>query len=118
VFFATNSNGNCNCYGYSNGYRNANSHSHGDAASYPNTYSRPDATSAEDIKGNQCDCQQLYCELEQHNRSDWLPARRVRQQYVWDLRAWISGTECLQRNKLQRDRPEIDATLQTCPDLT
>jgi hypothetical protein len=56
------------------------------------------ACCADGSKGNECDCQQLYCELDQRERCDRLPVGRLHEQYLRHLRTGIPGSECRQLN--------------------
>ena len=56
---------------------------------------------ADGIERYQPDCQQLYCELDQCQRCEQLPVRRIHEQYLWHCRTGIPESAC-RRNQSKR----------------
>ena len=62
------------------------------------------ACSSERTKRNQCDCEQLYGELEKRKRRDRLPVGRIPNQLFHHVRPRLSGFERRQCDQLPCDR--------------
>jgi len=75
------------------------SYRYGDRNAYSDTLFH--ACGSEGTRGNQCDCQQLYRQLEQRKRCDRLSVGRMRQAF-YQLR--LSGFGRRKHDQLQRDR--------------
>ena len=62
------------------------------------------ACDSERTKRNQCDCPQLYRELERRKRCDRLPVGRIHKQLFHHLRTRLSGFERRKHDQLPRNR--------------
>ena len=86
-------------------YCHCDIHTDGDCHSNCNSYSYSDANTvascADGIERYQSDCQQLYCELDQCQRCDELPVRRIYEQFLCHLRRDLSRSAC-RRNQSKR----------------
>jgi hypothetical protein len=83
-------------YGYSNTNGNADTNAHFDTL--------PHARGSDGTKGNRCDCQQLYRELEQRKRCDRLSVGRIHKPLFYHLRTPLSGFGRRKHDQLPRDR--------------
>ena len=93
-------------YGYVYAYCHCDIHTYGDCTATATAMATATATAtasysdantnascADGIERYQPDYQQLYCELDQCQRCEQLPVRRIHEQYLWQLRG-ISGSDC------------------------
>jgi hypothetical protein len=97
-------------YGYVYAYCHCDIHTYGDCNSdcnrYGNRYrhrhrysdANTSTSRADGIERYQPDYQQLYCELDQCQRCEQLPVRRIHEQYFWHLRTGIPEFGCRQRD--------------------
>src|SRR5205814_1146853 len=85
---------------------------------YKQQFQRPKCTDvalhtcgSERAKRNRCDCEQLYCTLEQRKRCDRLSVGRIHEQLFHHLRTRLSEFERRKRGQLQRDRVKSEHDL-------
>src|SRR6185312_13353909 len=69
------------------------------------------ACGSESTKGNQCDYQQLYRELEQRKRCDRLSVGRIHKQLFYHLRIRLSKFQRRKHDQLQRGRVKCEDDL-------